>query len=269
MDQTVSESGSQEQVNVHYWVRDHVGEWTNHHLRTVETVILERYAEALGGRVLEVGCGAGRLTGHLINLATEVHGIDISEPMIDHCRRTFPQGTFRVADLRDLRGYEDGYFDAVFASFNVIDLVSPEERGAALDSWRRVLAADGTLLMSSHNRGHIARVRSPAGQLLASFWSGKPRHIAGSIVRLPRWVRNHRRLRPFERREAECAVATDPATDYGILWSYISRDDQARQLAAHGFDLLECLAPDGMPVGPGEDAPNSSELHYIACVAQA
>ena len=264
MDRTASEVDSQEQANVRYWVGESVGHQARRDLRKVEAVILERYGDDFKGRVLEVGCGAGRVMGHLVTVAAEVHGIDISASMIDHCRRAYPQGTFRVADLRDLGEYDDGFFDAIFASFNVIDCVSPGERGAALDSWRRVLGADGTLVMSSHNRGHLSRVRSPGGQVLASFRSGNPRRIAGSVARLPSWLRNRARLRHFERRETDYAVATDAAGDYRILYCYISRDDQARQLAAHGFDLLECLARDGRRVEPGDDAPDCAELHYIA-----
>jgi SAM-dependent methyltransferase len=264
MDRAVPEGDSQEQANVRYWVGNHVGHYARHDLRKVEAVILDRYGDALDGRVLEVGCGAGRVTGHLVTVAAEVHGIDISASMIDHCRRAYPQGTFRVADLRDLGEYDDGFFDAIFASFNVIDYISPGERGAALDSWRRVLGADGMLVMSSHNRGHLSRVRTPGRQVIASLRSGDPRRIAGSIARLPRWVRNRARLRRFERRETDYAVATDPASDYRILNCYISRDYQARQLTAHGFDLLECLARDGRPVDPGDDAPDCAELHYIA-----
>ena len=264
MDRAAPQRDSQEQANVGYWVGDRVGKYARRDLRKVEAVILDRYGKAFEGRVLEVGCGAGRVTGHLISVAAEVHGIDISASMIDHCRRAYPQGTFRVADLRDLGEYDDAFFDAIFASFNVIDYISPAERGAALASWRRVLRADGTLVMSSHNRGSLSRVRTPVRQVIASFRSGHPRRIAGSIARLPRWVRNRARLRRFERRESDPAVATDSVGDYRILHCYISRDAQDRQLAAHGFDLLECLARDGRRVESGDDAPDCADLHYIA-----
>ena len=37
-------------------------------------------------RVLEIGCGAGRLTRALANLFGEVHAVDISGEMIEHAR---------------------------------------------------------------------------------------------------------------------------------------------------------------------------------------
>jgi predicted TPR repeat methyltransferase len=102
MDRTVPQTDSQEQINLRYWVGDHVGHYARRDLRQVEAVILDRHGKDFHGRVLEVGCGAGRITGHLMTVADEVHGIDISASMIDYCRRAYPRGTFRVADLRDL-----------------------------------------------------------------------------------------------------------------------------------------------------------------------
>jgi SAM-dependent methyltransferase len=265
MDRTASDRASHEQVNVEYWVADEVvDDYAGRSLRQVEAAILDRYSDAFQGRVLEVGCGAGRVTAHLVKLATNVHGIDISASMVDHCRRAFPQGDFRVADLRELGEYHDGFFDTVFASFNVIDCVSPEDRGIALETWRRVLTPDGLLVMSSHNRDYLWNVRTPGRQVLSSLRSGNPRRIGGSIRRLPLWLRNHRRLQHLERRDDNAAVAADASADYGILYSYISRDEQARQLAAHGFDLIECLDRQGAPVEPGAEARESNELHYIA-----
>src|SRR4029450_1162979 len=51
-------------------------------LRPVEAILLDRYSEVLGGRVLELGVGAGRVTRYLCKLASELHGIDISSAMV-------------------------------------------------------------------------------------------------------------------------------------------------------------------------------------------
>ena len=245
MDRAVPEGDSQEQANVRYWVGDHVGHYARHDLRKVEAVILDRYGEAFDGRVLEVGCGAGRVTGHLITVAAEVHGIDISASMIDHCRRAYPQGTFRVADLRDLGEYDDGFFDAIFASFNVIDYISPAERGAALDSWRRVLGADGMLVMSSHNRG------SP----LPRAYAGAPGDSELSVGRPPANCGQHRAAPTLGPQQGAAAALRAPRgrprsghrlrrrLPHPVLLHLARRS--GRQLAAHGFDLLECLARDG------------------------
>jgi len=51
--------------------------------------------------VLDVGCGAGRLLGPLLSIGAEVHGVDISDDMIQHCRERFPAARLAVGDVAD------------------------------------------------------------------------------------------------------------------------------------------------------------------------
>ena len=233
-------------------------------LRPVEAKLFARYRAELSGRVLEIGCGGGRLTRELCTFGGEVHAIDISPVMVRHTRELCPGATVVVGDLRDLSNYADGFFDVLFGPFNVLDVLDDAERNLALDEWRRVISADGLLIMSSHNRAYDPRVVGPGRQLLANIRALKSRSTAGSIVRMPRRVSNHRRLRKLERTEPGYAILNDDAHDHSMLHYYIYRDDQARQLADHGFELIECLDLDGEPVEAGEAAAASPELHYVA-----
>jgi SAM-dependent methyltransferase len=253
-----------DQANARYWTADHVRDYATRDLRPVEALILDRYRDELTGRLLEVGCGAGRITGHLAEIAGHVHALDISPSMIAYCRWAYPQCSFRIADMRDLSEYDDGLFNGLVASFNVIDVLNHDERESALADWRRVLAPGGLLIMSSHNRGHEPKVPTPSGQVIASLRTGSPKRVAASVARLPRRVRNKRRMGRFERREDDYAVVTDSGGDYGLLHYYISRDDQARQLTHHSFDLLASLDLAGKEIEPGDDAPDTPEIHYIA-----
>ncbi|MBV8952614.1 MAG: hypothetical protein JO179_00660, partial [Solirubrobacterales bacterium] len=49
----------------------------------------------------------------------------------------------------------------------------------------------------------------------------------------------------------------------GLLHYYIGRDEQARQLEQLGYELVECLDLEGVPVPPGARS-QSTELHYVA-----
>jgi hypothetical protein len=113
--------------------------------------------------------------------------------------------------------------------------------------------------MSSHNRAS-ARVRPLRDTLSARSAVG----LALSIVELPRWLINRRRLMPFERNEPNYAILNDVSQDFSALHYYITRDAQARQLTDHGFELLECIDLEGRRVEPGETARQCSELHYVA-----
>jgi SAM-dependent methyltransferase len=247
-------------LNAEFWERgDCVEFYASRELRPVETVILDRYREALVGRVLELGCGAGRLTGHLSELAQAMHGVDLSPAMVAYCRRTYPQATFSEGDLRDLSRFDSGSFDAVVAPFNVLDVLADPERGGVFEEIRRLLVAEGLVIMSSHNMGYAPRVNTTV-----RAWVGSPRHPLQSVRRLPRRLRNRRRLRLLERAEKGYAIRNDEAHDFAVLHYYITRDAQDRQFAEHGFELVECLELDGRLVEAGDTAPHCSELHYVA-----
>jgi hypothetical protein len=83
-------------------------------------------------------------------------------------------------------------------------------------------------------------------------------------MRLPLRLRNRRRLRSLQRAEPGYALVNDEAHDFSVLHYYISPDAQRRQLAEHGFELMECLDLDGREVAEGAAARSCPELHYVA-----
>jgi SAM-dependent methyltransferase len=263
----MADAGSQARVNRRVWERgSYVAEYANRRLLPVEVVVLARYREALSERVLEVGCGAGRILGG------EVHGIDISPAMVAHCRAAYPTADVRVGDLGDVGASVEGPFSAVLAMDNVLDIYDDAERRRVLGDLRELLEPDGLLVFSSHNlayRDGAPGGRAGAGRLLRLrdlAWKASSRpvgDVARVAVRMPVRIRNHRRLAPFERRESDHAIINDEAHDYALLHYYIRREDQARQLAAVGLELLECLDIDGRLVGEGELS-RSPWLHYVA-----
>lgn len=252
----------QREINQDIWVHsgeDRVAEYARHAVRPVEALLLERHAAALTGRVLEIGVGAGRLTERLLTVADELTGIDVSEAMVSHCRRAYPQARFQTLDLRDLSAFGDAAFDALLAGYNVLDVLGHEQRALALAGWHRVLSAGGLLIVSSHNLHHADRIPSPA-----RIRSRHPVLLARNIRRRRLRIANRERLAPLERHGDGWAVLNDEAHDFALLHYYATRDETAAQLAAAGFELVECVDLDGRAVGPGERAAGSAELHYVA-----
>ena len=247
------------EINAGVWSRGRfVGEYASRALRPVEVTLLVRYRDELRGRVLEIGCGAGRVTSYLADVAEDLHALDISPRMVEYARRRVPEAAFHVADMTDLSRFEDEPFDAMLALYNVLDVLDDAERRAELDRMHQVIAPDGLLVLSTHNRGHLPRVRGPHVR------TNDPVKLAADVVRLPRRFRNHRRVKELEREAQGYAIANDSAHNYSLLHYYISRDDQEQQLSEHGFELIECLDLDGHPVGPGVRVEETSELHYVA-----
>jgi hypothetical protein len=179
--------------------------------------------------------------------------------MVAHCRRAFPQATFSQGDIRDMSGLGTASADAVVAGFNVIDVLTHEERGPFFDEVHRIMSPGGVFIFSSHNLASVPLVKGPVQTL-----SLHPIRGANRIARLPRSLRNRRRLEPMQRFEPDYAIVNDVANDYALLHHYISRDGEQRELAQHSFELLECLNLSGAVVGPGEDAYGCHELHYAA-----
>jgi SAM-dependent methyltransferase len=251
------EDDAQTRANARMWSRtDLVGQYATRQLRAVETTILLRYRNELSGRVLELGCGAGRLTGHLLEVAREVHVVDVSQNMLDACLAAYPEVRGELGDIRDLSGFADGEFDAIVAGYNLLDVLSDSDRRRALTEARRMLVAGGLFVFSTHNRD-VGPDRP------IDRWRAGRLDFVRFALGAPRWLPNRRRLTAQQREEPGYAIFNDSSHDYGALHYYITRDAQERQLADAGFTLLECLDLDGYAVKAG-DRSTSSELHFLA-----
>ncbi len=236
-----------------------VRDYASSELVPAEQRILSGHGEEFGGRVLELGCGAGRLTGHLIQLGGNVHGLDISPAMVDYCRAHYPGATFTVGDLRELSAFADGSRDAIVATSNVLDVLEDEDRRRVLGEVRRILRPGGLLAMSSHNREVIPTLKKPW-----DIRARDPLRMAGRLALAPSRMRNRRRLRPLERSEADYALANDSAHNFTLVHYYITPDAQRRQLAQAGLQPIETLRSDGGVLEESDRAPDCSEVHYLA-----
>jgi SAM-dependent methyltransferase len=250
-----------EHVNDLVWRRGNfVRSYTGRALRPPEVMLLVRHRDRFAGRVLELGAGAGRVSGYLADLGASFHGIDLSPRMVEYCRLRYPSGTFEIRDLRNLHSFGDETFDLVFAGYNVLDVLDDAERRRVLGELHRIVAEGGAIVMSTHNRASIPRIRPPGRIDLTLDPLRLARRVAGTVLS----IYNRRRLVGFERDEASYAIRNDEAHWYRLLHYYIGRDEQDCQLAESGFMLLECLDEEGRVVPPGEAAEHSSELHYLA-----
>ena len=78
----------------------------------------------LGSKVLDVGCGTGKPAADALALAGHVvHGIDISEGMLEVARKQVPLATFQRIDFRDFSA-EPAIYDAITSYFAFLDAMS-------------------------------------------------------------------------------------------------------------------------------------------------
>jgi SAM-dependent methyltransferase len=102
------------------------------------------------GRVLDFGCGCGRVLRHLKGLvAGELHGTDCNRAAVRWCRGHLPFVEAAANGLEPPLSYPDGTFDLVY-SFSVFTHLPEPLQRPWMDELRRVLAPGGHLLVSVH-----------------------------------------------------------------------------------------------------------------------
>lgn len=108
--------------------------------------VIEPWAEAVAGRILDVGSGTGRWAGHLAGLGHAVEGLEPVERLIGLARATYPSVVFHQGSIDDLTG-STMQWDGILAWYSLIHL-GPRELPQALAVLRAALKEDGSLLMS-------------------------------------------------------------------------------------------------------------------------
>jgi len=74
---------------------------------------------APGARVLDAGCGTGRVGARLADLGFSVVGVDVDESMLEMARELRPDLPWVLSDLATL-DLPEGHFDAVVLAGNVV-----------------------------------------------------------------------------------------------------------------------------------------------------
>jgi SAM-dependent methyltransferase len=94
-----------------------------------------------GQHVLEIGPGAGRWTGVLVEMSGRYTGVDISKSCVNICTRKFgnpPRVSFVLGSGQDLAGIETASIGAVW-SFDVFVHVNKREVASYVDELKRVM----------------------------------------------------------------------------------------------------------------------------------
>lgn len=103
-----------------------------------------------GARVLDAGCGPGRVGGFLHALGHEVVGVDVDPELIHAAEGDHPGPMWLVGDLAEMdlaeRGIAEG-FDAIVCAGNVMTFCAPSTRGLILERLGAHLRADGRLVV--------------------------------------------------------------------------------------------------------------------------
>jgi len=155
-----------------------------------------RLVDTMVGRhakILDAGCGPGRVGGALARLGHDVTGVDVDPVLIAAAEQDHPGPTWIVSDLAELELSET--FDAIVCAGNVMTFLAPSTRSEVLRRFRRHVTDDGRVAIGfGAERGYpfdeFLADADKAGfdaDLLLSTWDLRPyTPDAGFIVALLR-----------------------------------------------------------------------------------
>jgi len=134
-----------------------VGLWNS------EKILFEKFLPR-EAKILELGCGAGRVALALAKLgfSKKITATDFSPPMIDIAKeiarsRKVSEIEFSVADATALP-FSEASFDAAIFAFNGLQMIPKKSRRErALAEIFRVLRSGGIFVFTGHDRGVPAR----------------------------------------------------------------------------------------------------------------
>lgn len=102
---------------------------------------------ARGARILDAGCGPGRVGGRLHALGHDVTGVDVDPELIAAAEEDHPGPRWLVGDLAALDLRDEGgrrrTFDVVVSAGNVMTFLAPSTRRAVLAGFAEHLAEGG------------------------------------------------------------------------------------------------------------------------------
>lgn len=109
-----------------------------------------------GARILDAGCGPGRVGGHLARLGHTVVGVDVDPVLVAAAQEDYPGPEWLIGDLAELdlpaAGHPDP-FDLVVSAGNVLTFLAP---GTEVEVLRR---------LGAHAK--------PEGRVVVGFGSGR------------------------------------------------------------------------------------------------
>jgi SAM-dependent methyltransferase len=219
----------------------------------------QRKAGEVRGRVLELGCGTGRLSSPLARNGVSIVGIDRSAPMLARAARRGMRfrtravrarnpPTFVRGDIRTLP-FGSGQFAMVLAPYGVLQsLVRDRDLAATLDAVRRVLAPGG--IFGIDLVPDVPKWREYSNRVQMRGQIGSRRITLVESVRQDR----RRRLTVFDQRYLERSTRGVVEHRFELTFRTLPMDLMTKRLERAGF-AVEAVIGDyrGRPWTPDAD----------------
>ena len=149
-----------------------------------EARLIDAMAER-GARILDAGCGPGRVGGELARLGHRVVGVDVDPVLIQAAAEDYPDAAWFTQDLAELdlaSVGENEPFDLIVAAGNLMAFLAPSTRGLVLSNLADAHAPEGRMVLGfGAGRGYDyreffsdARNAGLLDDVLLATWDVKP-----------------------------------------------------------------------------------------------
>ena len=217
----------------------------------------QRLAGRTGGRVLELGCGTGRVAIPVAKAGAHVVGIDRSATMLDRARKRARRSKL-AGSLQLVRGdvralpFPPASFALVAAPYGILQsLLDDATLDAALASAHRVLAKGGDVRDRPGVGPHVLGGVRPAREAPRP---GRAQRDRGSRSSSPSARTGRAGLTVFDQEFVERRGAVSRSHRFSLAFRTVSVEDMTARLEPHGFRVSAVLGDyDGGPWDPRAD----------------
>ncbi|MBA4187923.1 MAG: hypothetical protein C0467_07880 [Planctomycetaceae bacterium] len=121
-------------------------------LATADVAFCER-AFPPPGRLVDLGCGTGRLCVHFAGKGYDCVGVDLSDEMLAKARENEPRVSWVKGNLVDLAELPPASFDYAACLFSTLGMVrGADNRAKVVSNAFRLLKPGGRFVLHAHNR---------------------------------------------------------------------------------------------------------------------
>jgi ubiquinone/menaquinone biosynthesis C-methylase UbiE len=186
--------------------------------------VLVREGDLVGKRVLDVGCGTGRLAAELHERGNRVWGIDPSSEMV---RAAKARGVNAKVARAEQLPFKEGWFEraVLWLSVHLLD------RPRAFAEFRRVVAPEGLVLIATFDPSHFDR-----------FWL---REIFPSLERIDR----ERFPTPSQLERELFAAGFEPRVSRLSQRAEITREAALERIRGRNISTLQLISEEEYAAG--------------------